>query len=160
LETVTVECMLPHGVAAIIEYQTESKNRVLQDVRVILSKNGGTVTPTAFLFEKKGRIWFREQDQLGEDEVLEEAIEAGATEVTTEEGRLVVDTSPSDVSTVADQLQERFKLQVERAEIIFDPNEDSIVELSETQSQEVQRILDRVEEEPSFQSVYINASSD
>lgn len=159
MENVTIECLLPHGVAAIIECQTESKNRVLNDIRHILSKNGGTVTPTAFLFEKKGRIWFQEQEELGEDEVLEEAIEAGATEVTTEEGKLIVDTSPSDVSIVSGRLQERFNLQVERAEILFDPNEDTLVELSEVQSTEVQRVLDQIEEEPSLQNLYINATS-
>ena len=159
LETVTVECMLPHGVAAIVEYQTESKIRVLQDVRVILNKNGGTVTPTAFLFEKKGRILFQQQDQLGEDEVLDEAIDAGATDVTTEEGRLVVETAPSDVSVVSERLQERLKLQVERAEIIFDPNEESLVELSEDQSAELERVVDLIQEEPSLQNVYVNAIS-
>jgi transcriptional/translational regulatory protein YebC/TACO1 len=159
LENVTVECLLPHGVAAIIECQTESKTRVLKDIRLILSKNGGTVTPTAFLFEKKGRIWFQEQGELGEDEVLEEAIEAGATEVTTEEGKLVVETAPSDVSTVSERLQERFKLQVERSEIVFDPNEDTLVALSDAQSAELQGVLDLIEEEPSLQSLYINATT-
>ena len=151
--------MLPHGVAAIIEYLTETKMKVLQDVRVIVNKFGGTVTPTSFLFEKKGKIWFQEKEGLGEDEVLDEAIEAGATDVSTEEGKIVVETAPSDASVVAERLKEKLKLQVERMEIVFDPNEESVVELSEDQSADLERIMDRLEDEPSLQNVYLNASS-
>jgi transcriptional/translational regulatory protein YebC/TACO1 len=151
--------MLPHGVAAIIEFLTGTKMKVLQDVRVIVNKYGGTVTPTSFLFEKKGKIWFQEKEGLGEDEVLDEAIEAGATDVSTEEGKIVVETAPSDASVVAERLKEKLKLQVERMEIVFDPNEESVVELSEDQSADLERIMDRLEDEPSLQNVYLNASS-
>lgn len=151
--------MLPHGVAAIIEYQTDQKQRVLQEARTILGKNGGTVTPTAYMFEKKGRICFQQQDNLGEDEVLEEAIEAGATDVATEEGRIVVETAPEDVSRVAEALKKVLKLDIKTAEILFDPNEQSLVQLSEQQDADLQRIVDMIEDEPSFQSMYLNASS-
>ncbi len=151
--------MLPHGVAAIVEYQTDQKQRVLQEARVILGKNGGTVTPTAYMFEKKGRICFHQQDKLGEDEVLEEAIEAGATEVSTEEGKIVVETAPEDVSRVAEMLKRTLKLEIESAEIIFDPNEDSLVGLSEQQDANLQRIVDLIEDEPCFQTMYLNASN-
>ena len=151
--------MLSHGVAAIIEYQTDQKNRVLQDARVIIGKSGGTVTPTAYLFEKKGRICFQEQDKLGEDEVLEEAIEAGATDVATEDGKIVVDTAPEDLSKVAESMKERLKLEIETADIIFDPNEQSLVALSEEQDADLQRTVDLIEDEPCFQSIYLNASN-
>jgi transcriptional/translational regulatory protein YebC/TACO1 len=159
LESVTVECMLPHGVAAIIEYLTESKLKVLQDVRLILSKNGGSATPTAFLFEKKGRVWLQEKEGLGEDEVLEEAIEAGATDVTTEDGKIVIDTAPSDATAVAEILKEKLKVQIEKTEIVFDPNEDTLVSLDEQQDADVQRIIDMIEEEPSLQELYLNATT-
>ena len=159
LENVTVECMLPHGVAAILEYQTDQKSRVLQEIRVILGKNGGVVTPTAYMFEKKGRVCFQQQDRLGEEEVLEEAIEAGALDVGMEDGRIVVETLPEDVSRVAEKLKEVLKLDVESAEIVFDPNEANVVELSEDQDADVQKIVGLIEDEPSFQSMYLNASN-
>lgn len=151
--------MLPHGVAAIIEYQTDQKQRVLQEARTLLGKNGGTVTPTAYMFEKKGRICFQHQDKLGEDEVLEEAIEAGATNVATEKGKLVVETAPEDVSRVAEALKKVLKLDIEAAEIIFDPNEQSLVELSEQQDADLQHVVGLIEDEPSFQSMYLNVTN-
>lgn len=149
--------MLPHGVAAIIEYQTDSKMKILQEARVIINKNGGRESQTAFMFEKKGKIWFQEHDQLSENDVLDEAIEAGATDVSTEDGRIVVETVPSGLSSVSDALQEKLKLIVERADIIFDPKEASEVELSSEQSMDIDRVLEKLEDEPCLQSIYLNA---
>lgn len=150
--------MLPHGVAALIECQTESKNRTLADIRLIVNRAGGTVTPTAFLFEKKGRILFEEQGKIGLEEALEEAIDAGALDVTSEEDKLVVETLPADVMAVGQRLQDRLGVQVEKAEVIYVPNEDSMVTLSEEQEEEVQKVLDSLEEDPSLQNLYINVA--
>ncbi len=163
LENVTIEAMLPHGVAAMIECQTDSKNRTIADVRLIISRAGGNVTPTAFLFEKKGRVVFEEQDKVGLDDALEEAIEAGALDLTSEDdnaNKLVVETPPAEVMEVAHTLHSRLGLVVEKAEVVYVPNEDSLVTtLSEEQEEEIHNILDALEEDPSFQNVYINAVS-
>lgn len=158
LENVMIEAMLPHGVAAIIECSTEQKGRVLQDVRTIIVKRGGNVTPTTFLFDRIGRVWFRAQDGIGVDEVMDEAIDAGAIEITLDEGQIVVDTDPAQVSSVAKQMEGKFKLEVERLDILFVPKAESLVELDEERSEEVQNVLDLIDEEPSLQNMYVNMS--
>lgn len=157
LEQVMIEAMLPPSVAAIIECQTENKAKALQDVRTIVIRNGGSLTTTAFFFEKKGKIWFQEQEGIDPDKVMEEAIEAGATDVTTEDSKVVVDTEPSEVMAVCDRLRERLNLQVERADIIYDPKEETAVKLTEEQEEALQRVLDWIETDGSVQNVYINA---
>lgn len=159
LENVLIEAILPHGVAAMIECQTDNKNRTIQDLRLIISKAGGTVTPTAFLFEKKGRIVFEEQDKLGVDDVLEEAIEAGALDISSEATKLEVETAPADVMDVARRLQDRFGLRAEKAEVVYVPNEDSLVSLTQQQEEELERVLDSIEEDPCVQGLYVNAVS-
>ncbi|EXJ87582.1 hypothetical protein A1O3_04542 [Capronia epimyces CBS 606.96] len=159
LEHVIIEAMLPHGVAAMIECQTDNKNRTLPDIRSILNKAGGTVTPTAFLFEKKGRIVFEEQDKLGVDDVLEEAIDAGALDISSEDSRLTVETAPAEVMEVARILQDRFGLRAEKAEVVYAPNEDTLVPLTEEQEEELGHVLDLIEEDPSVQGLYVNAVS-
>ncbi len=144
----------------MIECQTDSKPRTLADIRLIVNRAGGTITPTAFLFEKKGRILFEEQDKVELEEALEAAIDAGALDITTEEDRLVVETSPADVSAVGQALHERLGLQVETSEVIYVPNEASLVTLSEEQQEEVQKLLDNLEEDPTLQNLYINAVFD
>jgi YebC/PmpR family DNA-binding regulatory protein len=158
LEAVTIEAMLPHGVAAMIECLTDNKARSLADVRTILTKAGCSTTPTAFMFEKKGRVIFEEQTKIGVEDALEEAVEAGALDITLEDdNKLMVETEPAEVMAVAQTLQKKLELQVEKAEVVYVPNEDSAVKLSEEQENDVQRILDAVEDEPSVQNLYINA---
>ncbi|KIW51790.1 hypothetical protein PV05_10475 [Exophiala xenobiotica] len=161
LEPLLIEAMLPCGVAALIECQTDNKARTLQDIRLIVSKAGGTMTPTSFLFEKKGRIVFEEQETIGVDEALEEAIEAGASDISMDgaDNKLVVETPPDAVMDVAQRLQDKFGLRVEKAEVVYDPNEDSLVKLTAEQGEEVGKVLDALEEDPALQNLYVNATS-
>ncbi|KIX09135.1 uncharacterized protein Z518_00213 [Rhinocladiella mackenziei CBS 650.93] len=158
LETITIEALLPHGVAAIIECQTDNKARTLSDIRLIVNRAGGTITPTMFLFEKKGIVTFEEQDQIKPDDALDEAIDAGALDIISDENKLVVETSPTDIMAVTLRLQERLGLRVEKSEVVYVPHEESMVTLSEEQEQELQKILDTIEEDPSSQNLYINAA--
>ena len=75
LESLTIEAMLPFFVAAIIECQTDQKARVLQDIRFLIKDHGGIITPTGYLFEKKGRIIFERKKGIGPDDILEKVIE-------------------------------------------------------------------------------------
>jgi transcriptional/translational regulatory protein YebC/TACO1 len=156
LESVVVEAMLPHGVAAILEYQTEYKAKVLQDTRLIINKNGGTVTPTSFLFDKKGKIWFQEGTEFGVDEVMDDAIEAGATDIAMEDGRLVLETEPADLSAVTQNLPEKYKRLIERSELMYDPKEEARVKLDSLQSSQLSTIIDLIEDESSLQNIYLN----
>ncbi len=157
LENLMVEAMLPHGVAAMIEYQTESKGKVLQEIRKLINKRGGSLTPTSFLFERKGKIWFQAKSAIGVDEAMDQAIEAGATDIAMEDGQLIVETEPTDLTAVSQRLQDSLKLQVEQSEIIFEPKQESMVELSSTQSAETSSLIDMIEDEPSLQNLYVNA---
>lgn len=154
-----MEAMLPFGVAAVIEFQTDSKARVLQDVRSIIKRAGGTVTPTSFMFEKKGRIWFEKKDALGIDDVLDEAIEAGAVDVETEDGQLIVDTDPKDVTSLAQKLCEKFGLALEKSEILYDPKEDSMIELQDDQIAVLETIVGSIEDDPGLQNIYLNVAA-
>lgn len=150
--------MLPTTVAAIIECQTESKAKTLQDVRMIITRNGGTVTPTSFLFDKKGKVTFQEQEGIDQDKAMDEAIMAGATDFTFEEGKLSIETEPSEVTAVSTKLSEQLSLQIERADIVYDPKEETLVELDEEQGTELQRVIELIEADPTVQTVYTNAA--
>ena len=158
LENVTVEVMLPHGVAAMIECQTDNKARTLMDIRYLITKAGGTTTPTAFMFEKKGRVSFEEQDELGVEDASEAAIEAGALDIFSDGNKLVIETEPADVMAIAQNLQKKLELQVEKAEVVYVPNEGSVVTLSEEQEDELQGILESLQEYQSVQNLFINAT--
>lgn len=159
LEALTIEAMLPGNVAAVIECLTDQKARVLQDVRHIIKNNGGIVTPTTFLFERKGRVVMEKKEDTNPDDYLDQAIEAGAADVTTDDkDRLVVLTNPSETKTVGEMFARLSGLAIQELEIIWDPNADSMVGVKdEEQAKALEDLLVALREEPSVQEVYMNS---
>ncbi|OJD25077.1 hypothetical protein ACJ73_03555 [Blastomyces percursus] len=158
LESVTIEALLPSSVAVVIECMTDQKMRTLQDVRFLVKHHGGTVTPTSYLFEKKGRIVFEKVEGLNVDDHLEHAIDAGAIDVDTDDqGRLRVFTEHADTKAVGDKLSAMTGLKIETADIIWDPNKDTIVELqSREDADKIEEILNAIREDSSVQDIYTN----
>jgi len=128
LENVTMEAILPPA-AIMIDCETDSKARVLQDLRVIMKKYGAREGPTAYLFEKRGRSTFTPKDGVGVDEVFDTALEAGAIDVTEgEEGRVVVDTIVEDTKAAEKQIVDGHDLEIESSENVWHPNAETQVE--------------------------------
>lgn len=160
LESLTIEAMLPGNVAAVVECQTDQKGRVLQDVRYLIKDNGGIVTPTTFLFERKGKVVMEKKDETDPDDFLDQAIEAGAADITTDDkGRLVLLTDPSETKTVGETFAKLSGLVIEELEMIWDPNTDSLVEVQdEEHTKALEDLLTALREEPSVQDIYLNST--
>lgn len=130
LENVTIEAMVPPSVAVIIECQTDSKPRTLADMRLAIKEAGGNVTPTNHLFERKGRVVFENSLNIGETDIFDRAIEAGAIDVEVEEeGDVVVTTKPSQTTAVASALAQSSGFKIKSSDIIWDPKEDMMVDV-------------------------------
>lgn len=158
LENVTLEAMLPPSVAVVIEAQTESKNRTLAELRLLVKEAGGNVTPVNYMFEKKGRIRFAKKDGVGLDEVLEPALDAGALDVVEDEdGSVVVYTDPAQTVATGEALSKDAGLDIADSEILYDPNEDTLVPVDdETVASNLGRFLDLLGEVNELQGVYLN----
>jgi transcriptional/translational regulatory protein YebC/TACO1 len=175
LESVTIEAMLPNAVAAIIECQTDSKGRLLHEIRDVLKQHDATVTPTIYLFERKGRVIFEPSTTVGGDELLEQAIEAGALDVeTNDDGQIVIYTAPSELNRVGQDLVKALDLKIESSDFIWDPKRDSVVNVESPDmaerltkficqsvcisrlSRQTNYFPAQVEEDPSVQNVYLN----
>ncbi|QKX57083.1 uncharacterized protein TRUGW13939_04191 [Talaromyces rugulosus] len=157
LETITIEAMLPGTVAAVIECMSENKARVLQDVRSVIKEKGGTVTPTTYLFDKKGRIIFEKKDGMNPDDYLDQAIEAGATDLDTDtEGRLVVYTEPPETKSVGEVLSKATGLAIEQSQIIWDPNRDTMVKVENEELNDLEDAVNALREESSVHDIYLN----
>ena len=159
LENVTIEAILPANVAVVVDFETDSRLRTLADTRLIVKKAGGNVTPTGYLFEKKGRITYAAKEGIGADEALEVALEAGALDIVEgEEGKLIVYTAPAETKAIAEKMSSALGLEIEASEIIHDPVEDTKVDVDGAEDFEVLKtFVERVQEEGGFQGVYINA---
>jgi transcriptional/translational regulatory protein YebC/TACO1 len=158
LESITIEAILPGSVAAVIECQTDQKARVLQDIRFLIKDNGGSIAPTTYLFEKKGRVVMEKKDGVDLDNYLDQAIEAGATDLTADsQGRLVVFTDPSGTKSVGEKFSKLSGLEIEEIEIIWDPIQDGLVKkVDEEHANSLDYLLTALREDPSVQEIYLN----
>lgn len=163
LENLTLEATLPpsNSIAAIIECQTDNKLRALAELRLIVKEAGGQVASVKHIFEQKGRIILAKKENVGVDEVLEPALDAGALDVfEDDEGRVVLFTEPAQTKKIAESIAKELEMEVEESEVIYDPDENQKVPLDdEGAAKELsERFLDKLQDVQGIQGVYTNWS--
>ncbi len=87
-EEITYEGYGPAGIAVMVRALTNNRNRTAADVRHIFDKNGGNLGVSGsvgFLFEEKGTIIVSREDYPDEDQVMSDALEAGAADFVSDE---------------------------------------------------------------------------
>ncbi len=155
-EEARYEGYAPGGVAVMVDCLTDNRNRTVAAVRHAFNKHGGnlgTDGSVAYMFEKKGVLNLA--PGIGEEKVLEAAIEAGAEDVITDEdGSIEVLAAPEDFETVRDALRGA-GIELEEAEITMRP--ETLVELDAESGAKVLRFLDVLEDLDDTQNVYSNA---
>lgn len=146
LETVTLEAMLPPSISAIIECQTDNKNRTLGDLRLLVKNAGGTITPTSHLFEKRGRITFNTEgeNEVEEEQVMESVLEAGGLDMDVEEDQrsMTVYTEPSQTASVAQNLAGLLGVKLRNYEIVWVARPESRVEVHNLSDENHPRLED------------------
>jgi transcriptional/translational regulatory protein YebC/TACO1 len=160
LEAFTLEAMIPPNVSVIIETETDNKNRTAMDLKhLITSRYKGSATPTMYLFQRRGRVEFEKDEKTTVDDILDEAIEAGAEDVESdEEGAIVVWTEPNMTMAAATALQKSHGLKVESMDILWDANEDTKVNLDEEAAKLFSAFLKDVRDTPNVEGIYANVA--
>lgn len=154
-EPITYEGYGPSGVAIIVETLTDNRNRTAADVRAAFSKYGGNMGTSgcvSFMFDHKGIILIENEDgDLDEDEVTMDALEAGAEDVTFEDGIIEIETDPNEVETVREALAEKYTIaSAEAAQVA-----QTLTTLTdEKQIANMRKMLDTFEDNDDVQNVY------
>ena len=107
-EEITYEGYGPAGVAVIVETATDNRNRTASEVRHYFDKfhgNLGTSGCVSFLFSDCGTIIILKDDKIDEDKLMEDALEAGATDFAVEEELYEISTEVSDLGAVREALE-------------------------------------------------------
>ena len=155
-ESITYEGYGPSGIAVIVETLTDNRNRTAGDLRHYFDKFGGNMgTPgcVSFLFSQKGVIVI-EKEGLDEDKVMEDALEAGASDFQADEDVFEIYTEPDDFSGVRDDLEAKGYTFVS-AEVEMVPS--TYTQLTDEDAvTKMQRLLDMLEDNDDVQNVWHN----
>jgi YebC/PmpR family DNA-binding regulatory protein len=154
IEAVLYEGYAPGGVAVLVEALTENRNRTGAEIRHIFAKNGGSLGEpgsVAYLFDKKGTIVV-DAERYGEDELMV-AVEAGAEDISTDEGVFEVVTEPADFTPVRAALEEA-GIEIESAEMSY--RASSLVPVEEGPAGKLMKLLELLEDNDDVSAVHAN----
>ena len=157
-ESITYEGYGPSGVAVIVETMTDNRNRTAGEVRHLFDKYGGNMGASgcvSWSFDKKGVIVIdNEDEELDEDTVMMEALEAGASDFEPDGQIFEVYTEPDDFQTVSETLEKAgYKFVSAQVEMV---PQNYIKLVSEDDIKNMTKMLDLFEDNEDVQNVYHN----
>lgn len=157
-EEIVYEGYAPGGVAVIVSTLTENRNRTAGDVRHIFDKNGGSMGVSgavSWMFDKKGIIIVENDGKINEEELMMQALEAGAEDFTAEEDSFEILTSSESFSEVRQKLEE-LGIPMASAEVTMVP-QNYIGVTAEDDVKKINKMMDMFDDNDDVQDVYHNA---
>lgn len=155
-ESIVYEGYGPCGIAVIVEALTDNRNRTAGDVRHYFDKFGGNLGTTgcvSFMFQEKG-VLVVEKEDLDEDKVMEDSLEAGASDFQADEDVFEIYTEPSDFNGVLEDLTAN-GYEFVSAEVEMVP--DTYTEITDEEAiVKMQKLLDALEDNDDVQNVWHN----
>ena len=160
-ESTTYEGYGPAGVAVIVEAMTDNRNRTAAEVRHLFDKYGGNLGATgcvSWSFDRKGVFVIDNEDgELDEDQVMTDALEAGADDMETGEGVFEIHTSPDDFPAVNNELEGKgykfFSAQVEMVP------QNYITLTNPADIKNMDKMLELMEDNDDIQNIWHNYSN-
>ena len=157
-EEINYEGYGPAGVAVIVKTATDNRNRTAGNVRSYFSKYGGNLGQNGcvgFLFEEKGVIAIVDEDgEIEEDRLMECALEAGASDFSSDDGVYEITTEPDDLSAVSEALTAA-GYELSSAEVSMVPNTYAKLTTDEDKKK-MELLLEKLEDDDDVSDVYHN----
>ncbi|MGK7390652.1 MAG: YebC/PmpR family DNA-binding transcriptional regulator [Candidatus Cyclobacteriaceae bacterium M2_1C_046] len=148
----------PHGVLVVIECTTDNPTRTIANVKSYFNKTGGALVPTGsldFLFNRMA-IFEIEKEKIEDLESLElELIDAGLEDIETADDKVFLYGDYTNFGSISKKLEE-LNIEVEKANLQRIPT--SPVEYTEEQMVDIEKLLDKIEEDDDVQAAYTNVS--
>lgn len=146
----------PHGSLFFIDCATDNSNRSVTNLKTIFNKNGGQMVNSGaldFMFSRKSVIEFPLPENCNLEELELELIDAGLEDLEVEEGHVTV---IGEFSAFASLCQAVEQLGIEGSKASLKRLPSQPIELTEEQMLDVEKILDRIEDDDDVQAVFTN----
>lgn len=157
LEHLTIDAVLPGGVAVIIECTTESKGKSLMDIRSVLTKHSGSQSPVQFMFKRRGIVALKQPlpEGVDTDLIMESVLDVDGFEDLNEvDGDVQLISEPHAAKAVADAVVNALKVEVQSLEILWQPI--NLVNVSVDEAALADSAVEKIEAIPEVQGVYLN----
>lgn len=155
-EEILYEGFGPHGVAVLVETATDNHTRTVANVRAAFNKGNGAMGNSgsvAFLFTRMGEFKLKNEN-IDIDELELEGIDFGMEEIGEDaDGNIIIRSNFNDFGTMSEFLEKKgiTPISVELTRI-----PTTTVELNDEQSEELLKLVDRIEQDEDVQKVYHN----
>lgn len=158
LEKLTLEAVMPGNVALVLELETDSRLRSLQDLNVVIKKAGGKSGSTLFYFEHCGRIVVDVEGGKGDEVVGAVIEEEGVLDFDVGEAEATVWTEAGETGRIAGVVKERCGVETRGVDLMWRAKGDMGVTLDdEVVAGELATFLASLQEFPEVVGSYINA---
>ncbi|RTK94980.1 YebC/PmpR family DNA-binding transcriptional regulator [Candidatus Saccharibacteria bacterium] len=153
IQEVMYEGYGPGGVAVLVECATDNINRTYPEVKLAFSKNGGNIAEkgaVAFQFDHKGMI----RVKGGGDDLMLQALDAGAEDVVEEDDESVIYTEKADLAKVRDALKDQ-DIEILEAELTYVSN--NTVEVTDADvARKIMKVMDALENLDDVSNTHVN----
>lgn len=146
----------PHGVLIFVECASDNTTRTVANVKSYFNKAGGSLVPTGsleFMFSRKAVFQFDAFEGLDVEEMELELIDAGLEEIEQNEDIVYVSGDYTSFGTLSSAL-EALKIDLKKSNLERIPT--SAVEFTEEQLEEIEKLIDKLEEDDDVQQVFTN----
>ncbi len=159
---VTYEGKGPFGIQCMVECATDNTTRTVANVKSYFNKSGGSFLPMGsleFMFTRKAVFEIELPEGMNKDDLELELIDAGLEEIVSEtdeeEGTTITTAYAAwtDYGTMHDAL-ENLKVNIVKANLQRFPN--ATVSFTEEQMAEIEKFIDKIEEDEDVQAIYTN----
>ena len=151
----TYEGKGPHGIAIFVEATTDNIQRTVSNVRAYFNKHGGELGKNGslnYLFDRKG-VFVVPQGDIKEDEFEMEVIDAGAEDISLDEGMFTITTAMEDFGNMMKKL-EQLNIEPESSSLQRIPKTTETLDVDS--ARKVMKLIDFIEEDEDVSSVYHN----
>lgn len=148
----------PHGVLIFVECATDNTTRTVANVKAYFNKSGGGLVPTGsleFLFNRKAVFEFEKSDEIDLEELELEFIDAGLEEIEVVEDTVYVSGDYTNFGNLSKAFEDK-GIELKKSGLQRIPN--APVEFTEEQLVEIEKLLDKIEDDDDIQAVYTNVA--
>ncbi len=157
-EDLVYEVYGPGGTAVVVEILTDNRNRTAGEIRKLLEKGNAKLAASGsvlYLFHKQGHLVF--EKSVGEDALMEAALEAGADDVRADGDIFLVVTQPGNTHDVQEALEKKGMKPI-HSEVGMYP--ENSVRLEGKDAEAMVKLVQQLEDHDDVQNVYANYDID